>query len=59
MPCLHAGWGFDLGIQPCEAPSIALEYGRAAVGAPNSGRLAPRAAADFVVLDTPRSMRTP
>jgi cytosine/adenosine deaminase-related metal-dependent hydrolase len=48
---LHAGWGFDLVIPPGQALSIPLENGRAAVGAPEGGRLAPGAAADLVILD--------
>jgi cytosine/adenosine deaminase-related metal-dependent hydrolase len=48
---LHAGWGFDLAISPRQALMLALETGRAALGAPEGGRLAPGAAADLVVLD--------
>ena len=48
---LHAGWGFDLAISPRQALTLALETGRAALGAPEGGRLTPGAAADLVVLD--------
>jgi cytosine/adenosine deaminase-related metal-dependent hydrolase len=48
---LHAGWGFDLVIPPREALSMALENGRAAVGAPEGGRLARGSAADLMILD--------
>jgi cytosine/adenosine deaminase-related metal-dependent hydrolase len=48
---LHAGWGFDLAIPPRHALAIALENGRAAVGAPEGGRLAPGNPADLVILD--------
>jgi cytosine/adenosine deaminase-related metal-dependent hydrolase len=48
---LHAGWGFDLVVSPRAALMAALETGRAALGTPEGGRLAPGAAADLVVLD--------
>jgi len=48
---LHAGWGFDVALQPREVLAMALETGRVALGAPAGGTLTEGAAADLLVLD--------
>ena len=48
---LHAGWSFDIQLTQRQVLAIALENGRAALGAPFGGRLVEGAAADLVVID--------
>lgn len=48
---LHAGWGFDVDLTPPDVLAMALENGRAAIGAPGGGRLSEGAAADLLVID--------
>jgi cytosine/adenosine deaminase-related metal-dependent hydrolase len=48
---LHAGWGFDSELAPGDVLRMALENGRAAIGAPNGGKISVGSAADLLVLD--------
>ena len=48
---LHAGWGFDSELRPRDVLQMALENGRAAIGAPVGGNIAVGSAADLLVLD--------
>ena len=48
---LHAGWGFDRAFEPSDILRVALENGRAAVGADDGGRLTEGAPADLLILD--------
>jgi cytosine/adenosine deaminase-related metal-dependent hydrolase len=51
MKALHAGWGFDDGLDPARALHAACVTGRSAIGAPAGGVLAEGAPADLLVLD--------
>jgi cytosine/adenosine deaminase-related metal-dependent hydrolase len=48
---LHAGWGFDSELVPTDVLRMALENGRAAIGAPIGGNISVGSAADLLVLD--------